>query len=393
MRCEAAHARLAIVAVVLGCGDADVAAPTIPVVGRDGEATSPVRFADGATIHAEVPGAIDPDAALRVRLFDDGPAGEWTIEVWPPRVGGRELVLGSGVTPEDAARPDDPRVVATTVPSGTAEVELALPAPWHPTTAMITVARTVGGARVPAVDGPRTRDGLGVLALARVDARPTRVQARRVEAAPSIDGAIDDAAWASAEWIELGDSLSGEPQAPRTRVAFAWDDDALYAAADFVDDDVWSSFADQDDPVWKEEAFELFLLGAADRTRYLELQVSPKSVAFDAKFERYRKGDEAWDGDWRGAALVNGTVDGRDDRDRGWSVEMSVPWAEICAHTQTSCPPQVGLVTRVNAFRLDRPARRRGEGEQGAPLAWALSPTREPDFHAPQNAAVLELVP
>lgn len=391
MRGERAHARgsapgAMAIALVLGCGDADVQSPTIPVVGRDGEASSPVRFADGATVYARVvPDPIDADAAFRVQLVDEGPKGEWTIEVWPPRVGGRELVLGSGVTPLDAERPEDPRVVAATVPSGTPEVELSLPAPWHPTMAMITVARTVGGARVAATDGPRTRDGLGVLALARVDARPTRVQARFVGDPPAIDGAVDDAAWASAAWIEIGDSLAGEPQRPRTRVAFAWDDEALYAAGDFADDDVWSSFDAQDDPVWKEEAFELFLLGQADRTRYLELQVSPRGIAFDARFERYRKGDEAWDGQWRGAAHVDGTVDDRDDRDRGWSAEIAVPWAEICAHTQTSCPPHAGLVTRINAFRLDRP-------DKGTPLAWALSPTREPDFHAPQNAAVLELV-
>jgi hypothetical protein len=113
--------------------------------------------------------------------------------------------------------------------------------------------------------------------------------------------------------------------------------------------------------------------------------VSPRGVTFDARFERYRKGDEAWDGTWTAAAQVVGDVDDRGGRDRGWSAEIAVPWAEICAHTQTSCPPRAGATTRVNAFRLDRPKR-------GAPLAWALSPTREPDFHAPANAAILELV-
>lgn len=376
--------RLAVVALLVGCGEPEPVAPTIPVVGRDGEAVSVVRFADGATVHAAVtPQPIDPDGDVRIAIADDGPAGEWTITLWPPRVGGRELVIGSGVTLEDAARPDDPRVVAATVASGTDEIVVRLPAPWHPTTAMITVARTVGGAEVLAVDGPRTRDGLGVLALVRVQARPTRVQAQRVATAPVIDGALDE--WDDGWFVEIGDSLGGEPQTPRTRVAFAWDDEALFVAGDFADDDAWSSFLAQDDPLWKEEAFELFVLGAADRSRYLELQVSPRGVTFDARFERYRKGDEAWDGAWTAAARVAGDVDDRGGRDRGWSAEIAVPWAEICEHTQTTCPPQAGATTRVNAFRLDRPKR-------GAPLAWALSPTREPDFHAPANAAILELV-
>jgi hypothetical protein len=39
---------------------------------------------------------------------------------------------------------------------------------------------------------------------------------------------------------------------------------------------------------------------------------------------------------------------------------------------------------RVNAFRLERPDRKRSD-------ALALSPTRAPDFHAWANAAELEL--
>ena len=38
----------------------------------------------------------------------------------------------------------------------------------------------------------------------------------------------------------------------------------------------------------------------------------------------------------------------------------------------------------VNAFRFERP-------DKKAAIALALSPPRVPDFHAPENAAVLEL--
>jgi len=378
---------IVVLAIAAGCGE-PAPVPTIPVVGRDAAASSTVRFADGATlaIVAIDPEPIDPEADVHLALQGQGEGGQWTVAIWPPRVGGRQVVLGSGVTPEDAKRPDDPRVVATMIEGGATDAVLRLPAPWHPRTAMITAQRIVDGDAVAAIDGPRTHDGLGVLALVRVQTRPPRVAAVHASTAPIVDGAIDEAVWTSASWVELGDSLDGEPQQPRSAVAFAWDDAALYVAADFVDDDVWSSHRDQDDPIWKEEAFELFVLGAADRGRYLELQVSPHGVTFDARFASHRKGDEAWDGTWTAAAAVAGTLDVRTDRDRGWTVELAVPWSEICANTQTECPPRAGATTRVNAFRLDRPRR-------GPALAWALAPTREPDFHAPENAAILELSP
>ena len=165
---------------------------------------------------------------------------------------------------------------------------------------------------------------------------------------------------------------------------FAWDAEYLYAAARIPDADLWTDYADQDDPLWKQEAFELFVAGGGDGSRYLEFQVSARGVTFDARFPRYRAGDEGWDSSWRTAVAVAGTVGEAVDRDRGWSTELAIPWTELCAETGLVCPPAAGMRLRVNAFRLERPDRRRTD-------ALALSPTRAPDFHAWGNAAELEL--
>jgi len=77
-------------------------------------------------------------------------------------------------------------------------------------------------------------------------------------------------------------------------------------------------------------------------------------------------------------------VSERDDRDRGWVVEMAVPFAMICEHTAMTCPPEIGATTRINTFRLDRP-------RKAQTRAYSLAPTGVPDFHAAKNAAVLEL--
>jgi hypothetical protein len=182
-------------------------------------------------------------------------------------------------------------------------------------------------------------------------------------------------------------SLDGEPYDERpSTVRLGWDAAALYVAAEIDDPDVWSEYERRDDPLWNQEVFELFVLGAADRRRYLELQVSPRGTAFDARFARYRDGDEAWNGRWQAAVDLRGTLDDRRDRDDGWSVELSIPWAEICEHTQTTCPPAPGQTLRINAFRFERP-----QGEGRPPVGLSLAPPRVPDFHAPELSAVLEL--
>lgn len=385
-----ANSRASVLLLALhGCGDPMPRGAAERSATEMIEAIARIGWSDGDVVRVVElsPDPIAPGDTLTLALeLDGGTARELELVLWPPRVGGRELVIGTGVGPDDARRPDDPRTVRTRIrlePGVTTDAALALPMPWHPRTAMLTLERVDG---VRASEGPRTRDGLGIAGLVRVDTVPTAVTAARAELAPTIDGVLDDAVWSVAARTVLLDSLEGEPSEPASELQLAWDDDALYAAARFDDEDVWSEYEAQDDPLWKQEAFELFVLGAADRKRYLELQVSPRGVTFDARFERYRQGDEAWDGTWRAAVAVDGTAAKRDDRDRGWSVELAVPWSDICTHTAAACPPRAGTVLRINAFRLDRPRR-------GNPIAQSLSPTRVTDFHAPENAAKVELAP
>ena len=248
---------------------------------------------------------------------------------------------------------------------------------------------------MPVTEGPRRHDGLGVLAVLDVDPLPTSVVAAR--GSVSIDGVLDESLWTSAPRTALVDSLAGEPvrlgakreDAPGwgpTEVAFAWDESSLYVAAWLPDRDLRGTFTTRDEPIWKEEVFELFVFGDARRADYLELQVSPRGVQFDSRFERYRNGDEAWNSAFAAPVDVRGTIEAPEDRDEGWTTELAVPWSEVCEHTEVECPVGPGTTLRVNTFRLERP-------RKGSAVGLALSPTRVPDFHAPENSAVLELLP
>ena len=76
-------------------------------------------------------------------------------------------------------------------------------------------------------------------------------------------------------------------------------------------------------------------------------------------------------------AHVDGTLDKRDDVDKGWVVEMQIPLeaAKGMEKTMKGVPPALGTAWRVNFFRMDMPG---GKVQQAS--AW--SPPLVGDFHA-----------
>ena len=411
--------RIAVVCALagpgVGCGDAVATLaepPPEPTVWADAgdpadgaRVVGDIGFADGAVIGARVvsPARARPGAAVRVQAPVRGLADKAALWVGlrPPRAAGRQEVAGQSRRARVAS--DDPRDrwVEATVADGTMTATLELPAGWHPRHAVLVVDARVGDASVAARGGPRLDRGAGVLAVLPVATEPTRLVAARATGL-TIDGRVEEPAWAERAATVLVESLDGEPDPTATAVdatalgdaalqpgrgttlRVAWDPEFLYVAASLPDVDLWTEYTAQDEPLYRQEAFEWFVAASGEGTRYLEYQVSARGVTFDARFPRHRAGDEAWDSSFVSAAAVRGTIDAAGDRDLGWSVEMAIPWAELCAEAGLACPPAPGMRLRVNAFRLERPDRKRT-------LALALSPTRAPDFHAWANAAELEL--
>ena len=68
------------------------------------------------------------------------------------------------------------------------------------------------------------------------------------------------------------------PAAQQTRVRLCWDDLALHVRFDCEDRDAWGTFRQRNDPIYQEEAVEVFLApGEEDPVRYFELEVSPSA--------------------------------------------------------------------------------------------------------------------
>ncbi|NVB41314.1 carbohydrate-binding family 9-like protein [Pseudenhygromyxa sp. WMMC2535] len=418
------HAGLALFCAALSCGEGEAApADRRAVVERpldagDGAAqgsegavgsgvqafSGTLRFTLGALrgVSVEpaalVPTRVDGEAPspVHLRFETEGLAGaEGRLGLLPPRGAAEQ-----GVAFGEPGQGEDPRarwIDVTIDVDGEQRFELPPPGPeWHAPWAVIVLELRMGHRHLRVRSGPRSEmlsdgtrhiGGRAVLALVPVERQPTAVEAARVEPGTiTLDGELDEAVWRMRPPARLLSSLDGEPDEALeaglggpTQVWFAWDEAQLYVAASLPDPDLYAPHRERDDPLYREEAFEVFWAADDSARRYLEHQVSARGVHFDARFPRYREGDEGWDGSWRSALSLDGALDPRGG-DRGWRVELAFPWSELCAHTKISCPPKPGQVLRGNVFRLEKPDR---EAQHGL----ALSPTLAPDFHAWQNAA------
>jgi hypothetical protein len=262
------------------------------------------------------------------------------------------------------------------------EHSITLPANWKHPKVMVYVGMWKGRLRMK-IKGPQDDEGRVLAATLPVSVKAGAIQTKRLTAIRvakpiKIDGKLDDEAWSKAPSSgPFVDTLSGGPTPKKTEVKAAWDDSFLYFAFHCEDDDVWSTLKKRDDKLWTEEAVEVFIDANADGKDYIELQVNPHNAVFDSYLPTYRANQNDWNSKIKTAVVVDGTVDKHDDKDKGWTVEMAIPWADTKGKGtyELKLPPAVGSVFRVNFFRMDLPFKTKAQVASG----W--SPPLVADFH------------
>jgi len=145
----------------------------------------------------------------------------------------------------------------------------------------------------------------------------------------------------------------------------------LFVAFQCEDPDMSGKYRKRDEPLYMDEVVEVFLDVDADRQDYVEIEVSPRNVLFDASFGARRQGMElGFNPRLVSAVRVAGTIDDDSDRDSGYTVELEIPFQEL--RGQGRLPPEPGDVWQVNFFRIDKSFGR----EEASMLSPALG-----DFH------------
>lgn len=183
---------------------------------------------------------------------------------------------------------------------------------------------------------------------------------------------------------------SGAPE-QATTVRLAWDEEALHVRFDCADRDAWGTHERRDDPLYEEEAVEVFLAPEAPEAPqapeaageegprvYFEFEVSPRGVLFDARVHnpRSRRSDMRTEVEWD-CPGIRWQAGRHAEREDWWAV-LAIPWAGIGGRAGR---------WRANFYRIERP-------RDGAPpefSAWSPTLTTPADFHKPARFGVLEL--
>lgn len=225
---------------------------------------------------------------------------------------------------------------------------------------------------------------------------------RHTATPPTIDGQLDDPAWADAPWTTDFLDIEGPAKPPpllRTRAKILWDDEFLYLAAELAEPHLWAKLTAHDSRVFQDPAFEVFLDPDGDTHNYAELQLNALNTTWDLLLPKpYADGGQARS-DWEISGLktavhLRGTLNDPRDTDTGWTLEIALPWAALSAQARHAGPPTEGEQWRANFSRVAWPTTTHDGTYQKIPLTpeayWVWSPQGVVDLHRPEMWGTLQ---
>lgn len=243
--------------------------------------------------------------------------------------------------------------------------------------------------------------------------------AYKVAKTPKIDGRLDEEVWQVAPVSpRFRDLISGEKTIHDTKAAVLWDDDYLYVGFWIEEPNIQASLTERDAPIYMDNDVELFVAG---RDAYYEFEVNAFGTIYEvffiwdeafeksgfnslAEFNRDASEVRPFNGvgykthprgkriayfNWdfpglKHAVFIDGTINDDSDRDRGWTVELALPWSGMYALAlgdNRNLPPHHQDTWRMDFSRFNQYKETPPVGDSGG---WAWSPHGIWDSHIPE---------
>jgi hypothetical protein len=199
--------------------------------------------------------------------------------------------------------------------------------------------------------------------------KPPTLRADRLDKTARIlvDGKLTEPAWTTAAstgaFVNVSTGKADAAHPVQGSAKLLWDDKALYVAFEVTDKDIIGGFkkTDVDPHLWTKDTVEIMIDpdGNGDNKDYYEIQVSPQNLVFDSQFDTYNMpkggpegpfGNQTWQSKLKSAVVVDGTLDKEGDEDKGYTVELSIPWASLDKAKTT--PPALGDTWRMNFYAM-----------------------------------------
>jgi len=204
-----------------------------------------------------------------------------------------------------------------------------------------------------------------------------------------IDGILDEPDWQNAPLSEAFADIRGVDFEPRptqeTYMKMLWDEEYLYIAGIIHEENVTASLTDHDAIIYKDNDFEVFIDPDGDGRNYFEFETNALGTVMDLLMDRPYSQDGHFFLPWdcrglRLATKVNGTLNDNSDTDKGWTVEMAIPFEALTVDFKN---PKELQDWRINFSRVEwvKPG--------GPEENWVWNPTGVVDMHQPQSWGIL----
>jgi hypothetical protein len=248
--------------------------------------------------------------------------------------------------------------------------------------------------------------------------------AKKIGQSPTIDGKLDEDAWKNALRSQpFRDMISGADTYLKTEASVLWDDTNLYIGYWIEEPDVTATLTRRDAPIYKDNDVELFIAG---QDGYYEFEINSFGTIYEVlffwmdayekkgyherpEFARDAKGARPFNGvgyrhprgkrigfwNWdmpglRSAVHVDGTINKSDDKDKGWTVEIAIPWRSLKILAEgdgRSLPPSEGDTWRMDFSRFN--VKKGSPNDAGG---WAWSPHGVWDSHVPECFTYIKFI-
>jgi len=235
--------------------------------------------------------------------------------------------------------------------------------------------------------------------IAQEDVVPRALVVYKIQEPITIDGIGNEASWEKAEAsMDFVDIEGVKKPRYKTNVRMLWDETYLYFYAEMEEPHVWGTLKQRDTVIFHNNDFEIFIDPDGDSHNYYEFEMNALNTVWDLLLVKpYREGGPVVDS-WeilglQTAVQVNGTLNNPSDTDKGWSVEVAMPWEVLTEASGSNDVPE-GKFWRINFsrvnwdFEIENGKYTRKKDANGKLLPeynWVWSPQGVINMHEPEH--------
>lgn len=214
-----------------------------------------------------------------------------------------------------------------------------------------------------------------------------------------IDGKDNESSWKNASWSANFIDIEGEKTPKyRTRMKMIWDDSYLYFYVEMEESHVWGTLKKRDTVIFYNNDFEVFIDPNGDTHNYMEFEMNALNTVWDLwltkPYRNHPKVIDGWDiGGLKTAVYIDGTLNNSNDIDKGWNVEIAMPWEALLEANEKKEVP-INEFWRINFSRVNwdfdlidgRYSRKKDvNGKYLREYNWVWSPQGVINMHEPEH--------